>query len=163
MKSIHGQRRKFLKRAASGAIATGALMSPMVSRAETVSLQFQSTWPANDIFHEYALDFASKVNNMSGGRLKIIVLPSEGAAITGFQLPATSIAGLMAAAHMSTAREHHAGLAALLGVEAAQFGWPWVYRRAACSSAPQGIFRNVRTGCPCFGASAAVTQGMDES
>jgi 2-methylcitrate dehydratase PrpD len=35
-------------------------------------------------------------------------------------LSATSIGGLMAAANTSTAREHHAGLAAMLGVRAAQ-------------------------------------------
>jgi TRAP-type mannitol/chloroaromatic compound transport system substrate-binding protein len=50
-----------------------------------VSLRFQSTWPAKDIFHEYALDFAKKVNDMAGGRLKIEVLPS-GSVVPAFQL-----------------------------------------------------------------------------
>ena len=35
------------------------------------------TWPAKDIFHEYAHDFAKKVNDMTGGDLKIEVLPGR--------------------------------------------------------------------------------------
>jgi TRAP-type mannitol/chloroaromatic compound transport system substrate-binding protein len=62
------------------------MSAPMVSRAQqTTSFRFQSTWPAKDIFHEYAQDFAKKVNDMAGGRLKIEVLPS-GAVVPAFQL-----------------------------------------------------------------------------
>jgi TRAP-type mannitol/chloroaromatic compound transport system substrate-binding protein len=57
----------------------------MISNAQTTSLRFQSTWPAKDIFHEYANDFAKKVNDMAGGRLKIEVLPS-GSVVPAFQL-----------------------------------------------------------------------------
>ena len=78
-------RRRFLKNAATAVGATGALAAPMVSRAQTASFRFQSTWPAKDIFHEYANDFAKKVNDMAGGRLKIEVLPS-GAVVPAFQL-----------------------------------------------------------------------------
>jgi TRAP-type mannitol/chloroaromatic compound transport system substrate-binding protein len=74
-------RRNLLK----GAVAAGALSAPMVSTAQTVSLRFQSTWPAKDIFHEYANDFAKKVNDMAGGRLKIEVLPA-GSVVPAFQL-----------------------------------------------------------------------------
>jgi TRAP-type C4-dicarboxylate transport system substrate-binding protein len=59
--------------------------APMISKAQTVNLRFQSTWPAKDIFHEYASDFAKKVNDMAGGRLKIEVLPS-GSVVPAFQL-----------------------------------------------------------------------------
>ncbi len=79
------QRRRFLKTAATGAVATGALAAPMISTAQTVTLRFQSTWPAKDIFHEYANDFAKKVNDMAGNRLKIEVLPA-GAVVPAFQL-----------------------------------------------------------------------------
>ena len=58
---------------------------PMVSNAQTVNFRFQSTWPAKDIFHEYALDYANKVNSMSGGRLKIDVLPN-GSVVGAFGL-----------------------------------------------------------------------------
>jgi len=78
-------RRKFLKGAATAVGAAGAMAAPMVSVAQTASFRFQSTWPSKDIFHEYALDFAKKVNDMAGGRLKIEVLPS-GAVVPAFQL-----------------------------------------------------------------------------
>jgi TRAP-type mannitol/chloroaromatic compound transport system substrate-binding protein len=79
------QRRKFLGTAAAGAVGAGTMAFPMISTAQTVSLRFQSTWPAKDIFHEYANDFARRVNDMAGGRLKIEVLPS-GAVVPAFQL-----------------------------------------------------------------------------
>ncbi len=75
-------RRGMLKGAA---VATGAMAVPMVASAQTTTLRFQSTWPAKDIFHEYANDFAKKVNDMAGGRLKIEVLPA-GAVVPAFQL-----------------------------------------------------------------------------
>jgi TRAP-type mannitol/chloroaromatic compound transport system substrate-binding protein len=68
------------------AVAAGAVSAPMLATAQTTtSLRFQSTWPAKDIFHEYALDFAKKVNDMAGGKLKIDVLPA-GAVVPAFQL-----------------------------------------------------------------------------
>ena len=75
-------RRSMLKGAA---VAAGAMSAPMISRADTVSFRFQSTWPAKDIFHEYANDFAKRVNDMASGRLKIEVLPA-GAVVPPFQL-----------------------------------------------------------------------------
>jgi len=78
-------RRKFFARATAATAGAAALGVPMVSRAQTVSFRFQSTWPAKDIFHEYANDFAKKVNDMAGNRLKIEVLPA-GAVVPAFQL-----------------------------------------------------------------------------
>jgi TRAP-type mannitol/chloroaromatic compound transport system substrate-binding protein len=48
-------------------------------------MRFQSTWPSKDIFHEYALDFARKVNDMTAGEVKIEVLPA-GAVVPAFGL-----------------------------------------------------------------------------
>src|SRR5438552_7847030 len=79
------QRRRFLKKAATGAATAGALSAPMIATAQTVAMRFQSTWPSKDIFHEYANDFAKKVNDMTGGDLKIEVLPA-GAVVPAFQL-----------------------------------------------------------------------------
>ncbi len=79
------RRRRFLKTAAAGAVGAGAMAAPMVSNAQTTTLRFQSTWPAKDIFHEYAQDFAKKVNDMAGSRLKIDVLPA-GSVVPAFQL-----------------------------------------------------------------------------
>jgi TRAP-type mannitol/chloroaromatic compound transport system substrate-binding protein len=76
------RRRSLLKGAA---VAAGAMSAPMVSMAQTTSLRFQSTWPAKDIFHEYANDFAGKVNAMASGKLKIEVLPA-GSVVPAFQL-----------------------------------------------------------------------------
>jgi TRAP-type mannitol/chloroaromatic compound transport system substrate-binding protein len=78
-------RRKFLRGAAA---ATGAatLGFPMIVKAQgPISMRWQSTWPAKDIFHEYATDFAKKVNDMTGGDLKIEVLPA-GAVVPAFGL-----------------------------------------------------------------------------
>lgn len=79
------KRRGFLKHAAAGAVGSAAMAAPMVSKAQTTTFRFQSTWPAKDIFHEYANDFAKKVNDMAGNRLKIEVLPS-GSVVPAFQL-----------------------------------------------------------------------------
>ncbi|WP_395019749.1 TRAP transporter substrate-binding protein [Dongia sp.] len=80
-------RRKFLRNAATAGIGgAAALAAPQVARAQDpISMKWQSTWPAKDIFHEYAQDFAAKVNSMSGGRLKIEVLPS-GSVVKAFDL-----------------------------------------------------------------------------
>jgi TRAP-type mannitol/chloroaromatic compound transport system substrate-binding protein len=79
-------RRKFLTTAATAGIGAAALAAPQVARAqEPVTMKWQSTWPAKDIFHEFAQDFAAKVNTMSGGKLKIEVLPS-GAVVMAFDL-----------------------------------------------------------------------------
>jgi TRAP-type mannitol/chloroaromatic compound transport system substrate-binding protein len=78
-------RRKFLLTAgAAGAAATVA--APAIAQSTgPVSMRWQSTWPSKDIFHEYALDFAKKVNDMTGGDLKIEVLPA-GAVVPAFGL-----------------------------------------------------------------------------
>ncbi|MGY2902335.1 TRAP transporter substrate-binding protein [Bradyrhizobium sp. URHC0002] len=77
-------RRRFLKVAAAGAAA--AVAAPTVVSAQgPISMRWQSTWPSKDIFHEYALDYAKKVNDMTGGDLKIEVLPA-GAVVPAFGL-----------------------------------------------------------------------------
>ena len=78
-------RRNVLK-AAMAAGGAAALGFPMVVKAQgPTTMRWQSTWPQKDIFHEYALDFAKKVNDMTGGDLKIEVLPA-GAVVPAFQL-----------------------------------------------------------------------------
>jgi TRAP-type mannitol/chloroaromatic compound transport system substrate-binding protein len=81
---VEAPRRRFLKNAAVAGVAT--LGFPMVAKAQgPVSMRWQSTWPAKDIFHEYAVDFAKKVNDMTGGDVKIEVLPA-GAVVPAFGL-----------------------------------------------------------------------------
>src|SRR3990170_5027211 len=78
-------RRNILK--AAVAAGGGAVLGfPNIVKAQGVTtMRWQSTWPAKDIFHEYALDFAKKVNDMTGGDLKIEVLPA-GAVVPAFGL-----------------------------------------------------------------------------
>src|ERR1044071_5904856 len=77
-------RRVFLKGGAGAAAAT--VVAPAVVQAQgPISMRWQSTWPSKDIFHEYALDYAKKVNDMTGGDLKIEVLPA-GAVVPAFGL-----------------------------------------------------------------------------
>jgi TRAP-type mannitol/chloroaromatic compound transport system substrate-binding protein len=79
-------RRKFLTTAAVGATGAAAAGFPMISSAQSpINMRWQSTWPAKDIFHEFAQDYAKLVNDMSGGRLKIEVLPA-GAVVPAFGL-----------------------------------------------------------------------------
>ena len=78
-------RRKFLAATAASVGGAAAIGFPMISRAEAITMRFQSTWPTKDIFHEYALDFATKVNDMTGGRLKIDMLPA-GAVVKPFDM-----------------------------------------------------------------------------
>jgi TRAP-type mannitol/chloroaromatic compound transport system substrate-binding protein len=68
------------------AVAGAAVATPAVVKAQgPISMRWQSTWPSKDIFHEYALDYAKKVNDMTGGDLKIEVLPA-GAVVPAFGL-----------------------------------------------------------------------------
>jgi len=79
-------RRDVLKAAAVAAGGAATLGFPMVAKAQgPITMRWQSTWPTKDIFHEYALDFAKKVNDMTGGDLKIEVLPA-GAVVPAFGL-----------------------------------------------------------------------------
>src|SRR5438309_11674175 len=79
-------RRKFLVGAALAATGAATLGFPMVARAQgPITMRWQSTWPAKDIFHEYALDYAKKVNDMAGGDLRIEVLPA-GSVVPAFGL-----------------------------------------------------------------------------
>ena len=89
-------RRALLK---SAVATSGALTAPMLATAQTsTTFRFQSTWPAKDIFHEFANDFASKVNLMSGGKLKIEVLPS-GAVVPAFKLLDAVSKGILDGGH----------------------------------------------------------------
>jgi TRAP-type mannitol/chloroaromatic compound transport system substrate-binding protein len=77
-------RRKFLGGAAVAGVA--AVTAPSVVKAQgPISMRFQSTWPSKDIFHEYAQDFGKRINDMTGGDLKIEVLPA-GAVVPAFGL-----------------------------------------------------------------------------
>jgi TRAP-type mannitol/chloroaromatic compound transport system substrate-binding protein len=89
-------RRRFVTGLAAGGAATVAM--PQVSRAQTISWKFQSTWPTKDIFHEFAQDFAKRVNEMAGNRLKLEVL-AAGAIVPAFQMQDAVNAGILDGGH----------------------------------------------------------------
>ena len=78
-------RRNFLKVAAAAASASAVAAPTIASAQGPVSMRWQSTWPSKDIFHEFAQDYARKVNDMTGGDLRIEVLPA-GAVVPPFGL-----------------------------------------------------------------------------
>lgn len=92
---MEGMQRKmsrldFLKKAAltAGTTVAAVVGLPIAKRAAAQSpivLKMQSTWPSKDIFHEIFEDWAKKVNEMVGGRLRIDVLPDK-AVVPAFEL-----------------------------------------------------------------------------
>src|SRR5262245_20842849 len=113
-------RRKFLL--AAGATGAAAVAMPQVSRAQTTTWKYQSTWPTKDIFHEFAVDYAKKVNDMTGGRFKLDVL-AAGAVVPAFQLADAVHSGILDAGHGVCAYWYgkHKGYS-LFGIPAS---WGW--------------------------------------
>lgn len=97
-------RRAFLKSGATAAaVGAATIAMPNVARAqEAVVFKFQSTWPAKDIFHEYAQDFVNRVNEMGGGRLKIELL-AAGAVAKALEVQDAVLAGTLDGGHGVTA------------------------------------------------------------
>jgi TRAP-type mannitol/chloroaromatic compound transport system substrate-binding protein len=95
-----GSRRAFLKGGAVAAAAGAATLAmPNVAKAqEAVVFKFQSTWPAKDIFHEYAADFVARVNEMGAGRLKLDLL-SAGAVAKALEVQDAVISGTLDGGH----------------------------------------------------------------
>ena len=92
-------RRNFLTAAAAVTAGAATLGFPSVLKAQgPISMRWQSTWPTKDIFHEYALDFAKKINDMTGGDLKIEVLPA-GAVVPAFGVLDAVSKGTLDGAH----------------------------------------------------------------
>jgi len=88
-------RRLFLGAAGVGA---AAVAMPQVSRAQTLNWRIQSTWSPKDIFHEFVLDYAVKVNAMTGSRLKLEVLAAS-AVVPPFQVQDAVHAGILDGGH----------------------------------------------------------------
>jgi TRAP-type mannitol/chloroaromatic compound transport system substrate-binding protein len=97
-------RRAFLKSGAVAAAASAATLAmPNIAKAQETSVwKFQSTWPAKDIFHEYATDFVNRVNEMGGGRLKFELL-AAGAVAKAFEVHDAVLSGTLDGGHGVTA------------------------------------------------------------
>jgi TRAP-type mannitol/chloroaromatic compound transport system substrate-binding protein len=100
MNSNKLDRRSFLKKSAlAGTAVTGAaLAAPPVLAQAPIVMKMQTSWPASDIWDEFAKDYAMRVDEMSGGRLKIEVLPA-GAVVAAFQVLDAVNDGVIDAAH----------------------------------------------------------------
>ncbi len=114
-------RRRFLIGSAA-AVGAAAVGFPMISRAETTTLRFQSTWPSQDIFHEFATDYTRIVNEMSGGRLRLNLLPA-GAVVGALQLQDAVIAGALDGGHGVSAYWYGKHKAFSLFGTPPPFGW----------------------------------------
>jgi len=119
------ERRRFLKAAIGGigAVAAGTTLArPNVSRAADVVLRMQSTWSPRDIFHEMAQDYVGRANEMSGGRLRLELLPA-GAVAGAFQLQDAVHAGAVDGGHGVAAYWYGKNRACSLFGTAPAFGW----------------------------------------
>ena len=92
--------RRNLLRAAMVTAGASVLGFPMIAKGQSgpITMRWQSTWPTKDIFHEFALDFAKKVVEMTGGDLKIEVLPA-GAVVPAFGVLDAVSKGTLDGAH----------------------------------------------------------------
>ena len=93
-------RRSFLKKSAlAGGAATGAtLAAPAVLAQAPIVIKMQTSWGAANIWDEFAKDYARRVEEMSGGELKVDVLPA-GAVVAAFQVLDAVNDGVLDAAH----------------------------------------------------------------
>ena len=95
-------RRKFLKVGAVGAAGAATVGFPMVSVAQTTTLKMQGSWGSGSPFTTMAKQYTKRVEEMSGGRLKIDYLPS-GAVVKAFQVQDACNKGVLDGAHTVTA------------------------------------------------------------
>lgn len=96
---VQPRRRRFLGAAISGAAGAAALTAPMISVAQSpVVLKMQGAWGAKDIFNEMAEEYVKRVNEMSGGRLRIDYLVG-GAVVKPFEVMDATSKGVLDACH----------------------------------------------------------------
>lgn len=97
--STKTSRRKFFVAAAAVATPVVAVraQAPAVKPAAIV-LKMQGAWGAKDIFNEMAEDYVKRVNEMSGGRLRIEYL-TAGAVVKPFEITDAVSKGVLDAGH----------------------------------------------------------------
>ena len=116
-------RRKFLQgglaAAAAGSVAAGF---PMITRAaDPVVLKMQGAW-GSGIFKEFAVDYVRRVNEMSGGSLRIDYL-DVGAVVKTAELQTAVASGVIDASHLVTAYWYSKNPAASLFGTGPCWGW----------------------------------------
>lgn len=98
--SARFSRRSFLRTGAMGgtAAAAVALAAPPVLAQAPIVMKMQTSWPASDIWQQMAQDYVTRIEEMSGGRLTIDLLPA-GAVVGAFQVMDAVHDGVIDAAH----------------------------------------------------------------
>jgi len=93
-------RRKFLTGAAvaTGAGAATVAMPAVVTAQSPLVIKMQTSWPASDIWMDFAREYVDRVEAMSGGRLKVDLTPA-GAIVGPFQVLDGCNDGVLDAAH----------------------------------------------------------------
>lgn len=93
-------RRSFLRKGAAvgGVAATSAVAAPAVLAQAPIVVKMQTSWPASDIWMQFARQYTDRVEKMSGGRLKFDLLPA-GAVVAAFQVMDGVSDGVLDAAH----------------------------------------------------------------
>ncbi|SIS52635.1 TRAP transporter substrate-binding protein [Paracoccus saliphilus] len=98
-------RRSFLRRGsvlAGGAAASTLVAAPAVLAQSPLTLKMQTSWPASDIWQTMAQQYVDRVEAMSGGRIKIDLLPA-GAVVGAFQVMDGVSDGVIDIAHSVSA------------------------------------------------------------
>lgn len=115
-------RRRFLTGAVGAAAGGAALVAaPNVSRAQSVALKVQAAW-GGGIFLEFAEDYVRRVNEMSGGSLKIDLL-GVGAVVKTAEMQTAVHKGVLDGAHLVTAYWYSKSPVASLFGTGPCFGW----------------------------------------
>ena len=92
-------RRRFFGKAATAAVAVPLAGVPMIAVAQApIVFKMQGSWGTNEIFSEMAQQYVTRVNEMSGGRLKIEYLPA-GAVVKPFEIIDAVSKGVLDAGH----------------------------------------------------------------
>ena len=97
-------RRSFLRNSAlaGGAAAGAGLYAPAVLAQAPLVMKMQTSWPASDVWMDMARQYTERVEKMSGGRLKVDLLPA-GAVVGAFQVMDAVNDGVLDAAHSVSA------------------------------------------------------------
>jgi len=93
-------RRTFLRRGAlaGGAAAGSILAAPAVLAQSPLVVKMQTSWPASDIWMDFAREYTTRVEEMSGGRMRVDLLPA-GAVVGAFQVMDAVNDGVLDATH----------------------------------------------------------------
>jgi len=92
-------RRKFLTGAAAATAGAASVGFPMIAKSQSpIVIKMQGSWSATDIINEYAQEFVTRVNAMSGGKLRVDYLVG-GAVVKPFEVMDAVSKGVLDAGH----------------------------------------------------------------